>query len=297
MRLEQALVSLPTYTPPPGYSYEAPASSPQLSAPSSGVGYSPDPGVPFAPAADGMFGPPIDLGNARKRRLVVILISAALVLAVGAIVLAGLSRGDDTEPHATGAAPAPTPKAMAGSAETAAPGGADSGSAATVKPLVMEAAPAPEPRAEEAAPKDCALDVRSAPAGAEIVTAPSAVIGTTPATLTLPCGVEVELTFRKARFYSVERKVTPAVGAKPIAVRLGRQTFSVKVSSVPNGATVTVGGRSLGITPTTIRLPTHETSTLMIEKDGYTADTQRVTPKQNNLSVSVTLSKAPRPRR
>lgn len=143
-----------------------------------------------------------------------------------------------------------------------------------------------------AAATECEVAVSSAPQGAEIVLGKD-VLGTTPATLKLPCGVEARLTVRKQRFVSVQRLVTPkSEGQKPVRIALAKVMFTVKVSSSPAGANIFLGSKSLGITPAAIKLPAFELSTLKISKDGYVPDLQKITPKTNNLSISSALKKA-----
>ena len=140
---------------------------------------------------------------------------------------------------------------------------------------------------------DCKVVVSSVPGGAEVVIGKE-VVGTTPASLTLPCGVEAKLVVRKARFTSQARLVTPKTDGKPIKVMLAKMTFSVKVSSTPPGASITVGTKSMGFTPGMVKLPAFELSSLKIAKDGFAPDVQKITPKQNNQSVHSTLKKQPK---
>jgi hypothetical protein len=140
----------------------------------------------------------------------------------------------------------------------------------------------------------CEVNVTSVPSGAEIVVGRD-VVGKTPLAVPLACGVDAKLTLRRARYTSATVTVTPSTGeSRPVNVKLARQTLSVKVSSVPSGATITVGSKTLGVTPTVVKLPAFATSTLKIAKPGYTPDTQKVTPKQKNVSVHVVLKKARR---
>ena len=73
---------------------------------------------------------------------------------------------------------------------------------------------------------------------------------------------------------------------------LVRQTFLVKVSSTPPGATVTLGGKSLGVTPTMVKVPAFESSTLSIAKDGYEIESETVAPRGNGTAVHTVLRKA-----
>ena len=118
------------------------------------------------------------------------------------------------------------------------------------------------------------------------------VLGITPTKVMLVCDVETKLSFRKARFVTTTRVITPKPDVvKPLKINLAKVTFTVKVSSSPTGATILLGSRSLGVTPATVKLPAFETSTLKFQKEGYAPDTQKITPKQNNLSVGATLKK------
>jgi hypothetical protein len=128
------------------------------------------------------------------------------------------------------------------------------------------------------------------PAGADIVHG-QIVIGITPQKVPLPCGQPVELLIRKARLAAVTRTITPTPNGPRLKVALARSTFLVKVSSAPPGATITLNGRSLGVTPTTVKVPGFESSVLMIVKDGYATETETVAPKSNGLAVHADLKR------
>ena len=114
-----------------------------------------------------------------------------------------------------------------------------------------------------------------------------------PTVLQLPCGIEVSLAFRKENYVDAIRKVTATAGGKPINVRLQRATISIAISSTPAGATISIGKRLLGVTPSTIKLPVSSTSVLTLAKDGYEPSTQAITPTDGNHPVHVTLSQRP----
>jgi hypothetical protein len=311
MRLQQMLTPMPGFAPP----YPAPPFPPSQAA----VPFPPSQdAVPFAPSranADATVrvrvpsGPVTMLARApRRTRMIVIAASAALVLAVAVVLIVASSGGEASSearaprPAAAPRSPAPAP-AGAGSARAA-----DKAAVSTDGDAAQEA-PAPVPvegaagsaaavaagagsAAASTADEPCSFDVTTAPAGAEILLGTS-VVGTTPATLTQPCGVQLKLTFRKPRYLLAERKYTPAPKGKPLKVTLARPTVSVKVSSSPAGATVTVGRRSQGVTPTTIRLPANQASVLTFSKEGFISDTQRITPKPNQ-AVHTNLKRTPR---
>ena len=252
-----------------------------------------------------------DPGGAKKRRTLIIAASAgAAVLLIIILALAlsggggGESKPDDTTPK-TGSAEVVETPAVKPPVEQPPPPPEKSGDGSAQQAIVQPAVPAdaaieesqPAPDAAEqqvvATPTDCEVELSSAPQGAEIVLDKD-VIGTTPAKLKLPCGVESRLTFKKSRYQAAQRSVTPKpTGQKPVRVALAKVTFVVKVSSSPAGANIMLGSRSLGITPAAVKLPAFEASTLKITKDGYAPDIQKITPKTNNLSISSTLKRNP----
>lgn len=214
---------------------------------------------------------------ARRKRMIVILASAVVAAVLAVILVLALS---SDKPNVV-----VTPTPMAGRA-------IDAGSEA---PLPADAAAPvkdkPDVPVVVATATDCKVSVSSVPSGAEILIGKE-VVGKTPAALTLPCGAESKLVVRKARFVAQTRTVTPKVtGGKPIKVALAKVTYSVKVSSTPTGASITVEGKSMGFTPTTVKLPAFESSTLKIAKVGFTAETKTITPKQNNQTVHAALKK------
>ena len=235
------------------------------------------------------------LETGRKKRMIVIIASAGLAAIVGVVLLIVLTRGggEKKEPTANVVTPPPV---TADAAAVAPPVVVD----AAVVEIAVDAAVVEEnpdkPKDDiVAVPEDppageCIVDIASTPPGAEIVQGKE-VLGTTPAKLTLPCGVEAKLVLRKARFVSATRAVTPKAAGTKLRVPLGKNMLSVKVTSSPPGATITLGGKSLGVTPAMIKLPAMEASTLVISKPGFSADTQKFTPKQNNQSVHVALKK------
>ena len=244
---------------------------------------------------------------ARKRRLIVIIASAGvallLVVILAMVLGGGTKKSGDDEPKGSDTAdhsvtnptqPPKQPDPPKGD------GGSGSAQKAVVNPTTPPDAteaivqPAPPDAPQQIAPAtECEVEFSSAPQGADIVLDKD-VVGTTPAKLKLPCGVESRLTFKKQRFVSAQRAVTPkSTGQKPVRIALAKVTFIVKVSSSPPGAMIFLGAKSLGITPAAVKLPAFEASTLKITKDGYAPDLQKVTPKTNNLSISSILKKLP----
>ena len=70
-----------------------------------------------------------------------------------------------------------------------------------------------------------------------------------------------------------------------------RPAFTVKVSSVPSGATVLVGNKKSGKTPTAVKVPANTPTTITLTKDGYANATERITAKQNGTAIKMTLRK------
>lgn len=254
--------------------------------------------------------------GAARRRLLRILATVLVALALGAVLFLLLREED-----------APTSGAAdvtgVGHTEVAAPGdrtphgapspGPGSGQRApgpdSITPATMSGSAAPPDAAQPgevppgpaepavAADEDCQVEITSTPPGAEIVIPKNTVLETTPATITLPCGVQTKLVLRKSGYLVTMRTVTPQPESKPVKVTLSRPSFLVKLSSTPPGATVTLRGRSIGVTPTTTKLPAHELATLTFTKPGYAPATHKLTPKRNHMNVHKQLEKKPRRRR
>ena len=280
---------------PPMPSYSAPVPMPPL-APRSASASLPD--VP-RPTVAGLYGDTLRVGDStsvlaskRRTRMIVIAVSAALAVAVGVVLLIVLMRDSDEKHVST---------IVEGSAYVI--GGSNAGSAPPITPDadVASVIDAPSPIAPDAgepaavAPEvptggACVVGITSTPTGAEIVR-DKEVIGTTPADLVLPCNEAVKLVFRKARFANAGRTITPKPEGVKLRVPLARAMLSVKVTSAPPGATIFLEGKSLGVTPGVIKLPAFESSTLLISKPGFANENQRITPKQNNQAVHVTLKK------
>ena len=127
------------------------------------------------------------------------------------------------------------------------------------------------------------------PPGAEIAIDKTTVLGTTPSTFQLPCDVETKLYVRKKLFLGVIKPFTANAQNTSLNLKLQAAVFQIKVTSAPAGATITVNGKTLGITPTTIKLPAFATTTITLSKDGFTPDVQKIAPRQNNAAHHVNL--------
>src|SRR5262249_58269276 len=106
----------------------------------------------------------------------------------------------------------------------------------------------------------CVVDVSTPPDDAEIVIGDRSA-GRTPFKLELPCNAEAKLLVRKHGYFGVTRAVTPTTDPMELKVELPRAVYQLKVSSTPAGATVTVNGKSGGVTPTTVKVTAYEPTT------------------------------------
>jgi hypothetical protein len=218
----------------------------------------------------------------------VIAISAALVVAAGIVLVVLMTnRNGEASDVPTTVVTNPTtevehpvvPTPGSGSQQAVTPPRADS---------PADAAVAPPP------PPTCYVDLSTTPTAAEVAIDNDHIVGTTPVKLELPCGAETKLYIRKRGYIGAIKPVTPAPDAPAVKVSMSHAIYSVKVSSSPAGATITVGGKSMGVTPTTVKLPAFETATLIMTKDGFSTEAQTLTPKTNNQTVHVTMKKKKR---
>jgi len=245
---------------------------------------------------------PLVAERARRKRVLFIAVGSAvaavalvvvIIMATGGKKQAAASAHDGSASSAKVAmgsssitmTPTPVTGSGSGSAEPAV-GSAGSGSAdVAVKP---PAPPAPPPDKQAG---ECPVEVKSDPPGA-LVAIDKDSLGATPGTFNLPCDAEVKLKIYKKGYFGQIKAVTPAAhGSAKVDVALAAATFTVKVTSAPAGATITVGGKPMGVTPTSIKLPAFSASTIVLAKDGFTSDTQKITPKQNGMAHHVQLKK------
>jgi hypothetical protein len=288
--------------PPPGYPLESPYPMMPGAMPHGLV----------APDSSG-FGavryPPMP-SQVRRRHLIIMLATAlvAVLLGIAAMLLfrrppapvSPGSPGDERSGASEPPVPGESPRAPAGApaddhgappAPSAPPGAAPPGAA----PATPSGSGATDPT-HAAAPSPptggCYAEVSSVPAGADILLDQASVIGTTPQRVALPCGHPVELLVRKPHMVPVTHTITPTPEGASVQFVLARQTFLVKVSSTPPGAAVTLGTKSLGVTPTMVKVPAFESSTLSIAKDGYETETETVAPRGNGTAVHTVLKKA-----
>jgi len=215
----------------------------------------------------------------RRTRILVIAISAALVVAAGVvlvIVLAG-NNGNSTESEVVQIDPQ-----------------VDPGLTPTT-PVDAAIAPEIQPPAVDAAiatlPMKCFVALTSTPDDAEIVLDKDRIAGRTPLKLELPCDGQSTILVRKHGYLGTTKSVTPTADAPPISVELVRAIYQLKVSSSPAGATITVNGKSGGVTPAIVKVTPFEPTTIVMSKDGFSTETEKLTPKSNNQTVHLTLKR------
>ena len=234
----------------------------------------------------------VDFAAQKRRKRTMLLVVIAAALAVIATVVVILSTGAKKQKQfpahaATGSGSGSASLAVAG---TGSGSGSDlpeqisSGSAHVETPAPVDAAPA--------APQLCNVDVTTVPTGAELSLEDKTVLGTSPATVQLPCGVETKIYAKKAKFGSTSKAFTASADNSKLALRIAAPMFSIKVTSMPAGATITIGSRVVGITPTTVKVAAFTSTTITLSKDGFAPDTERIAPRVNNAAHHVVLKRA-----
>ena len=175
----------------------------------------------------------------------------------------------------------------------------DAASTAVVPPVVDAAAvEVATPDAAEAAvpdktppPTDCTVEVSSTPPGAEIVKDKEVLGDDADEGHAAVRRREPSCSCARAKLGSVTRVVKATDGMK-LKLKLGKTMFSVKVTSTPAGATITVGGKSRRRDADDgeaagVRSRRRSRS----RRPATRADTQKVTPKPNNQAHHVVLKK------
>ena len=232
----------------------------------------------------------------RKRLLVIGVFVAVAIAATLAIVL--LVGGHKSTEASSGAAATPN---GSGSGTARPPGSGGSAAAMVTPPGSAAPITAPEHTPVATPPADaavtsttCSVDLTTTPPGAQIAREDGTPLGTSPGTFDVPCGSELKLVVRKQTYYSATKAITATEAHTAVTIALARALFSLKVTSMPPGATITVAGKSMGVTPTTIKLPAFQPTNITLTKDGFASDTQKLTIKQNNMAHFVSLKRQPR---
>jgi hypothetical protein len=253
----------------------------------------------------------------RQKRILVIAISCAVVVALGIVAIAMLAGGDDTaekkRPAAgsgSGTAAAKTPDGSGSGSTVVAVGpgsgsgsatideeddvgsgsgagssaGSGSGAGSGSAPVVVTKPP------DKPADGGCKARITSTPSGADVVIA-GKVRGKTPVEVgSLKCA-PTQVQLRRPRYENLTKTIRPTAKGAKVNLKLQRPQFTIKVSSAPSGATISVGSRKVGKTPTAIKVNGYEPVSITVSKEGYSSTTEKVTVKQNGTAIKLTLKK------
>jgi hypothetical protein len=243
----------------------------------------------------------VGTGRRGPRPVVLASFGGALLLAVVVIVIAtggGKKSGDGSGSSATGRAlgtAAASAAAATPDTATIASAPADAALAPSPAAASVDAGAAPPPTTPPPTPTGamtgagCKASFASAPSGADIVLG-GKVAGATPKTIALPCAATTA-TFKRARYQPKDVAFTPTTDGVTVTAKLERPSFTVKISSTPAGATVTIDGKVVGKTPVTTKQTGFENTTVTFKKDGYATATAKLYAKANGASVKATLKK------
>ena len=136
----------------------------------------------------------------------------------------------------------------------------------------------------------CQLSVNVTPAGS-LVRVDGQVMGPSPLTIAGPCARR-KIDVTHARYAPATRFATPTAG-KPqsLDVVLTRPTHAVSIVSVPPGATVSIGGRRAGTTPTVVNVMGFLGIDLVFDLPGWKRFKYRLYSKTPQDRVYVRLNK------
>lgn len=229
--------------------------------------------------------------NAARRGPLGMLVGALLFVAIAGGVFF-LTRSMRLTPSAAERAAVNAPTAAANPQPSAAVEAkpAEQNPAATAKPAVA-AEPVPAVPVE--------LSVTSEPRGAQVL-ADGKPAGTTPATLSLTAGVDVELSIHSPGYATTIQRVTPQKGMAPQSFVLAPLPYELVVKTEPAGANVHVKDLS-AVSPAPLTLGHLDGMvTATIDKDGYQRMSKTVRLEEfheqggtMHADMSVTLSALP----
>jgi hypothetical protein len=216
------------------------------------------------------------------------LIAAPATLLLIVIVIVAASAGDAgstttaakvTTPPSKPPAAAPAPKIAAAITDEA----ADEAEAAADPTKTIDGVPV-----VGAGP--CQLSVSSTPAGSTVVV-DGKVVGPSPIQLAGPC-LRRKVDVVHPRYKRASEWVNLVEG-KPgeVEVTMTRPTHRLTVTTVPAGATISIGGRRAGTSPTVIQLMGFSRLSITAEKTGYKPVTSKVYSKRPNDKLSLRLSR------
>jgi PEGA domain len=230
-------------------------------------------------------------------KIVVIIVVLLLAIAGGVylVVTTGGKRGGEPAPSGGNNIASAAAMLPADASALAAPPIDDDGGAGGVATGSDGAQPAVTPPADAGAGAGsstiCSVKVTSYPPGADVLV-DNAVVAHTPGSIDLPCDVKTKLLFRKLPLIPQTHDVTPKADAETaVRIALVKMTFSLKVSSSPAGAAITVNGKPMGVTPSSVKLTGFEPATIVLTKNGFETYTDTTTPKTNAETFHATLKR------
>jgi hypothetical protein len=136
----------------------------------------------------------------------------------------------------------------------------------------------------------CQVSVSSTPAGSTVVV-DGKVVGPSPIQLAGPCQRrKVDVVHPR---YKLASQWVNLVEGKPgkVEVTMTRPTHKLTVTTIPSGATISIGGRRAGTSPTIVQLMGFSGLSIRIEKTGYKPVTSKIYSKKPDDKLSVRLSR------
>ena len=137
----------------------------------------------------------------------------------------------------------------------------------------------------------CTLKLNSDPTGAEVVSDKD-VLGVTPFSIDVACDQPLLLKFRKAKWIGISKTLNPTRKGVSFTARLIKPALSIRITSVPPGATISVNGKAAGVTPASIKAIPGAATTIAVAKKGFVTATKKHTAKANNELVNFVLTKS-----
>jgi hypothetical protein len=188
--------------------------------------------------------------------------------------------------------PAPSP-APAPTAASATPATAPSATAAIATTTPADDKPRESPDGiPSVGAGPCRLVVTSTPAGS-VVALDGEAVGPTPIAIAGPCQHR-RVDVSHPRYATTTRDVTLAANqANALEVTLKRPMHKLMVETVPSGATISIGGRSAGTSPTMLDVLGFTSMAITFAKPGYTPTTTTVYSKVASDHVKVQLTRRP----
>ncbi len=134
----------------------------------------------------------------------------------------------------------------------------------------------------------CKVDIKTTPAGT-MVEIDGRAVGPSPIAIAGPC-TRRRIDLAHPRYKAEQRWVTPTAD-QPVSldITLVRPTHELVVTSNPAGATVSIGGRRAGLTPTKVQLMGFSGIDITITKPGFETITRRIYSKVPNDALTVTM--------